>query len=115
MSTESQWNGIFLASGETKPLMSRPPRVQATRKLIGIIREAKEQHPGEEAFADWLANAMEDYAATFAHPVFDASEGAGGSGPECSLCGMLWPMCGHHHISHWEPVDHTNDPQETNA
>ena len=42
-------------------------------------------------------------------------EGADGSGPECSLCGTLWPLCGHHHMSHWEPVDHTNDPQETNA
>lgn len=104
------YKGIFHEGPEqrTSPL-DPPPRFVASKKLIRIIQDAREANPTDEAFADWLANFMEGYAAHFAHPVFDVSEGADGSGPECSLCGMLWPMCGHHNTSAWKPVARTTE------
>lgn len=35
------------------------------------------------------------YGASTARPVFDMD----GSGTQCSYCGAIWPLCGHHHLS----------------
>ena len=45
--------------------------------------------------ADWAADWGERLGARTARPVFDMD----GSGPQCSYCGAIWPLCGHHHLS----------------
>ena len=78
---QNPYTGIFIQKLEQHRLPLGPPeRFLASRKLVRLIRDAREEHPTEEMFADWLANFMEDYAASFAHPVFDASEDAVGYG-----------------------------------
>lgn len=108
MSTEIDYKEIFTSNdgsmGTPRELMGHPRPLQASRKLMQMIEDAQREHATQVAFADWLANFMERYAASFAHPVFDVSEGADGSGPNCSFCGAIWPMCGHHHMSDWVPA-----------
>ena len=85
---------IFMA-GESRPVMSKPPRLTATTNLIRIIEDAQRDNPTPELFADWLANFMEGYAALDAKPVFDME----GNGPVCSTCFTIWPLCGHYRMS----------------
>lgn len=99
---------ILPAPGEDTEITPRP--LTATKKLMRTIADARETHPTEEAFADWLMNYMEGYAALYAHPSFDASEGAEGTGPQCSFCGAAWAVCGHARMSQWEPT--TNEDQQ---
>lgn len=95
MST-SEFEGIFLAGNGTRAPMSKPPRMKATKRFIREVQDAL-GIPDERATeaADWVVNKMERYGAYFAEPVFDMD----GNGPKCSFCGMIWPLCGHHHMS----------------
>lgn len=34
-----------------------------------------------------------------------------GSGPNCSWCGAIWPLCGHHHMSENLPEDESDSSQ----
>lgn len=92
---------IILRTGETRPVMSKPPKLTATKKWIQQVEDATYDcsHPSGHLdhgkFADWILNAMEEFAAMNARPVFDMD----GQGPQCSTCGMIWPLCGHHHLS----------------
>ena len=94
---EREFDEVLIAPAGNRPLMSKPGRYQATRKVIrevmdvtGITDEAKAIE-----VADWLVNKMERYAAHTARGVFDMD----GNGPQCSWCGTIWPLCGHHHMS----------------
>lgn len=100
--TETEFTGIFMGSTESRPVMSKPRPMQATKKLIREVQEALgiPDDKAEEA-ADWVANKMERFGAASAQPVFDME----GSGPNCSWCGAIWPLCGHHHMSHNLPDD----------
>ncbi len=95
--------------------MSVPPRVKASKKLILEVRDALglDDDAAVKA-ADWIADKMERFGAFSAHMSFDAE----GNGPQCSWCGMVWPLCGHHHLSGWgddEPEDDAADPSEAGA
>ena len=100
--TETEFTGIFAGTHETRPVMSKPRPMQATKKLIHEVQEALgiPDHRAVEA-ADWVANKMERFGASMAQPVFTMD----GSGPSCSWCGMIWPLCGHHHMSNNLPDD----------
>lgn len=107
--TETEFTGIFISSGEPRPVMSKPRRMQATKKLIREVQDAL-GIADDKAFeaADWVANKMERFGASSAQPVFDMD----GSGPNCSWCGMIWPFCGHHHMSNNLPdEDESEEPQ----
>lgn len=92
----TEFKEIIIGSNQSRPVMSRPPAFQATKKFI---REVQDELglPDDQAqdAADWVLNKMERYAAQFARPVFDME----GSGPQCSMCSMIWPLCGHQHMS----------------
>ncbi len=96
MSVRDEFAGIFLAPGGTRPLMSMPPRMRASREFVREVRDALALDDGQaEVAADWIADKMERYGALFSRPVFDMD----GNGPQCSFCSMPWPFCGHHHLS----------------
>ena len=105
------FTGIILHTGVTRPVMSKPPALQATRKWVQQVEAAVTECTradgslDTEALADWILNAMEQYGARAAVPVFDMD----GNGPSCSHCGAIWPLCGHHHTS--EALD--DDPEES--
>lgn len=109
MSDNNEFDGIFLASGETRPVMSKPKPMVATKKLIREVQDAL-GIPDDKAVeaADWVANKLERYGAYFAQPVFDME----GNGPSCSFCGMIWPLCGHHHMSNNLPDDEESESPE---
>lgn len=88
-------------SGE-RPVMSKPPSLTATKKFIRHIQDGLEDLSPEDA-GDWVLNLMERYGARTAQPMFDME----GNGPSCSWCGMIWPLCGHHHMS-----EEINDDEE---
>ena len=91
-----EFEGIFTTQGGTRPVMSRPPRVMPTAKLIYQIRTACDlDDAAAERVADWAADWHERAGAYGAKPVFDLE----GSGPCCSWCGAIWPLCGHHHLA----------------
>lgn len=74
-----------------RPVMM-PPRVQATDQLVTETRIALEETGGDpERMAQWIAERIEEFGALQAEPVFDME----GSGPICSWCSALWPLCGH--------------------
>lgn len=90
------FTGAILDTGQTQPLMSRPPRRIATRKWVAQVERAVRDADGDmEALADWVLNAMEGYAALTARPVFETD----GAGQNCSFCMGFWPLCGHHHMT----------------
>lgn len=92
---------IIRSTGDTRPVMSRPPKLIATKKWVRQVQDAATEAGGDmNALADWVLNAMEEYAAWTARPVFDME----GNGPQCSVCHQIWPLCGHHHMSHIEGV-----------
>lgn len=94
MSTE--FHEIALGTGETRPVMSRPPRLRATKKFIREVQEALNL-PDDQATdaADWILDKMERFGARTAKPMFDME----GTGPSCSWCGNFWPLCGCYHLS----------------
>jgi len=96
MAYDGEFDEVILTTGQTRPVMSRPPEMQAASKFVIEVRDAlglsDESAP---AAADWVLNKMERYAASQARPVFDTE----GNGPQCSWCGQIWPLCGHHHMS----------------
>lgn len=94
--TESEFSAIIINDGETRPVMSKPRPFKATKKFIHHVQDNLELADDKAvAAADWVLNLMERYGAASAQPVFDME----GSGPNCSWCGTIWPLCGHHHMS----------------
>ena len=95
------FTAIILHTGATRPVMSKPPALQSARKWVQQVEAAVTECTradgslDTEALADWTLNAMEQYGARAATPVFDMD----GHGPQCSHCGAIWPLCGHHHTS----------------
>lgn len=99
------YTGIFDFDPQPQRPMGKPVPAQASKKFQQIIEDAQRANLDAKSFADWVANYMEGYAALFAHPSFDASEGSKTGGPQCSFCGAIWPLCGHSHMSAWTPVN----------
>ena len=96
-----------------RPVMSRPPRETASTKFINEVahelRTAGLDLTPDDAVkvADWAADKMARFGARTAQGIFTMD----GTGPCCSWCGAIWPLCGHHHLS--EVPDDEKD--ETNA
>ena len=102
---EPEFEGIFERQSN-RPVMTMPPRMVPSAKLVAQIRIACDlDHATAERVAYWAADWGERLGARTAQPVIDMD----GSGPICSWCGMLWPLCGHHHLS--EEINH--DDEET--
>ena len=96
MTEEYDFTGVILDTGQKRPLMSKPARLNATRKWVAQVERAAREADGDmEALADWVLNAMEGYAALTARPVFETD----GAGTNCSHCMGFWPLCGHHHMT----------------
>lgn len=93
---EKEFEGIFEPSG-SRPLMSRPPRVRASKKLIREVSSALHLDDDDAArdAADWIADKMERFGARTAEGVIDLN----GNGPVCSWCKSIWPLCGCSHLS----------------
>jgi hypothetical protein len=91
-----EFTAIIINDGGTRPVMAKPHPFKATKKFIQHIQDNL-GIPDDKATeaADWVLNLMERYGANTAQPVFDME----GCGPKCSWCGMIWPLCGHHHMS----------------
>ena len=102
--TKYDYEEIFLTGTDTRPGMSHPTPMQASRKLLQIIEDAQREHDTPEAFADWFANYLEGFGASTAEAVFTMD----GAGPVCSWCGNIWPLCGHHHMSDVEYDEEDN-------
>lgn len=95
---QDEFREIFMVAPgtpESRPVMSLPPRVIATKKfereLQGVIDDASTTTD----IADWVVDKMERFGAAFAEPMFDME----GNGPTCSWCKAIWPLCGHQHQS----------------
>lgn len=108
MRDDQEFAGIL----EDPERMLRPDGSPATArpspKLVREVERVLEVSAGPQEVADWLADYMERYAALFAHPSIDMTDAPRSGQPltvECSLCGVVWPMCGHGHWSGWQPVD----------
>lgn len=92
-----EFKEIFEPEAGGRALMSKPPRVRASKKLIREVAEAlhiQDEDAAREA-ADWIADKMERFGARTAQGVF----GLHGNGPFCSWCGAVWPLCGCAHLS----------------
>lgn len=91
-----EWEGIFEPI-PSRPVMSKPPRATASKKLIREVADALHIEDDDEAreAADWIADKLERFAMRNARGVFEMD----GSGPRCSACGQIWPLCGCHHFS----------------
>jgi hypothetical protein len=106
---ESEFTAIIITDGENRPVMAKPRPFKATKKFIAHVQDNLGT-PDERAVdaADWVLNLMERYAAQYARPVFDME----GNGPQCSLCSMIWPLCGHHHMSSNLPPDEDEEAEQ---
>lgn len=96
MTTSGEFADIF----EPEPpraLMARPPRATASKKLIREVAAALhlENEDAAREAADWIADKMERFGARTARGVIDLD----GTGPVCSWCSAIWPLCGCHHLS----------------
>lgn len=82
---------------ERRPVMSHPPRYVASSKFIREVKHTLDIADDDRAreVADWVIDKMERFGALTAQPVFTMD----GTGPVCSWCGIIWPLCGHHHQS----------------
>ena len=105
---EREFEGIF-EPGEKRPLMSKPSRVFASKKLIREVAEALNIADEDVArdTADWIADKMERFGARTARGVLDLE----GNGPVCSWCSTIWPLCGCAHLSE---VDFGDDDGKEN-
>lgn len=99
--------GIFHVGKPRKNVLDKPAPFTATKKFAQYVQENL-GIPDERMYdaADWVVNLMERYGAAFAKPVFDME----GNGPMCSFCSMIWPLCGHHHMS--AEIDDEEDSNE---
>ena len=93
-----EFEGVFEPTA-SRPVMSKPPRTEASKKFIQQVKEGCDlwgfsDFEVQDA-ADWVADKMERFGARTARPVFDMH----GRGPVCSWCDTIWPMCGCHHLS----------------
>lgn len=95
--TNGEFTEIMEHPGDgSRPVMSRPPTHQASKKFILDVRDALELDDDQALKAsDWIIDKMERFGAYYARPVFLMD----GTGPCCSWCGTIWPLCGHHHQS----------------
>lgn len=101
-----EFEGIF-EHGYSRPLMSKPPRVQASKKLIQEVADAlhiDDDDAAREA-ADWIADKMERFGARTARGVIDMD----GNGPQCSWCSAIWPLCGCSHLSEVDLGDEADE------
>ena len=93
---EPEFEEIFETPAASRPVMSQPPRMLPSRKLIDQVRVACDLDDATaERVAYWAADWGERLGACTSRPVFDLD----GLGPQCSWCGQVWPLCGHHHQS----------------
>ncbi len=91
---EPEFEGIYELPVRDRPVMSPPPRLLPTRKLIDQVRVACDlDEATAERVAHWAADWGERLGARTARPVIETD----GSGPHCSWCSQIWPLCGHHH------------------
>ena len=94
----SEFVGILIETGPAnRPVMSKPHPFKAARVFVDRIMTEFDVPDREQAevMADWIVNFAERYGAYQAAPVFDMD----GNGPQCSWCGAIWPLCGHHHMT----------------
>ena len=92
----TEYTGILVPAPGNRPVMSMPRPYQASKKFIREVQDNLNIPESElVAAADWIINKMEGFGAYSAQPVFDMN----GTGPQCSWCGMIWPLCGHQHMS----------------
>lgn len=93
-----EFSEIMQSMGESRPVMSVPPRVIASAKFIREVQRELDIADDDRAreAADWIIDKMERFGAYTARAVFDMD----GIGPQCSWCGGIWPLCGHHHQAH---------------
>lgn len=107
MSAPGRYDGIMQFGGGSRPVMSRPQTPVATSLFIREVRDALLIVDDDAArnAADWIVQHMEGMGAASARPVFDMD----GNGPQCSWCGIIWPLCGHHHTS--EVLDEDEDEE----
>ena len=113
---KAEFDEIFEPATGTRPVMSKPPKVMASRKLIRMVAAEISELGGVEVvsadayekLADWLADKMERFGQRTAQPVFTMD----GTGPCCSWCGAIWPLCGCHHNTDWCDDDSTTTQQE---
>lgn len=106
---EGEFERIFIGHPAATQFFARPPKVQASKKLIRMIADAQAEHDTPERFADWVADLMERYGARSARGCFFLDDD---SGPRCSWCGGAWPLCGHHHLSEELPTEDQNGDAE---
>lgn len=108
MRDDQEFAGILDASEKMLRPDGRPATARPSAKLVREVERVLEVSESPQDVAEWLADYMERYAALFAHPCIDMTEPhrPGDEGTvECSLCGVVWPMCGHVHWSGWRPVE----------
>lgn len=93
----SEFDGILIPQGGNRPLMSYPPEFKAARVFVDRVMVELDVPDREraEVMADWIVNFAERFGAYQAGPMFDMD----GNGPQCSWCGQIWPLCGHHHMT----------------
>lgn len=102
MSLNPEFQAIMIPAPGNRPVMSKPAPYQATMKFVREVRDELElDDDAAVKAADWILNKMERFGANTAQPMFDMD----GNGPNCSWCGMIWPLCGHHHMSSNLPDD----------
>ena len=90
-----EFEGSMIATGESRPVMSRPPMSKAAKKVVDEVRLLLADDPSAEDVADWAVARGERYAMYHARPVFAMD----GRGPLCSFCDGIWPLCGCHHYA----------------
>lgn len=93
---QDEFAGIMLSSGDSRPVMSHPPKMAASKAFVREVQDVLDSADGSvEALADWVVDKMERFGALMAEPMFDTE----GNGPLCSWCKTIWPLCGHQHQS----------------
>ncbi len=91
----AEFENSLITVGGSRPVMSRPPMPKANTKLVEEVRLLLADGPTAEDVADWYAAKAERYAMYHARPVFEMD----GTGPACSHCSGIWPLCGCHHYA----------------
>ena len=104
MRDDQEFVGIMEASEMMLRPDGRPATARPSPKLVREVERVLEVSESPQDVADWLADYMERYAGLFAHPCIDMTDPHQAGEVECSLCGVVWPMCGHAHWSGWAGV-----------